>query len=741
MIKKYERYSKIILCFAFITALLLFSGCAKKELPTAPTPAPESVQSIKLSADRALREENYERAATLYRRLLDQPELPRQVRQEALQGLSASAIELGHYLTALDALEDQAKLQPAVQDDWQWHERYIEVLRELDRNEQVAFHLKTLAPDPARPPEVRYNAGMALARLLWQEGKYDRAVLTLEGIYEIFENRSDKARFEQTLAAELQEVPPEDFKSLTALVTPENEIQFPFSIIRTEQARRLAQNPDTWPRAWRILARMSESDAFAGKNLAEEMLEMFMEARGRPGGGIALVIPLTGPYSEIGWKIARGAGAAQWQMVMSGAQMQIKLLNSEAPDLADRIKSLSPTYAIIGGPLRTSIYKKIKSAGLTSVKPFFAFMSGLPDGGEGSEAWRFFSSPKDEADALIDLAVNELNLSRLGLLYPEEPFGHRMADVFRTRVAEKSSMGVDAIGVSADPETVWSSSADNPSALPLGVSAQSSYSPSEPTEWGNSVAEMLGVSRQAPEDEITLPPEPQFEAVFLPDGWSNAELMIPHFYFFEEDRLLFMGPALWSQGLKRDNDIEMRYYRLAVFPGAFWTGSDSPGTAKLLDALNESDMGTPDLWVALGYDFVRFAANLGEMPSIFEPEAVNELLARAPLMDWSIAPIAWNERGEASQELFLFTPSESGMRPVDPDRLYARLMRVRERHEERVQKLMEKKEMEEMRELQGDETPSDSPVEEPLSPEEREVQNRLDSLADSLEQRENSEQQ
>lgn len=742
---KYARHILFVLLLAALAAPMVLGGCGKRPLPTAPAPSEETVQSLTLSAERAMGQEDYKRAETLYRRLLEQPELPDETKALAWRGLADSAVKNGHFRTALEALENLALTDPKVLDGWAWHESYLEVLGRLDRGEQAQFHLQTVVGDPAKPAAVRIDAGLALARELWRGGEYARAVQTLEDVYALFPAPSDKAAFESALARDLQEAPQSVFESLKPLATPENEIVFPYSLIRLEEARRLAGDAKTWPLAWRALTRLSEADAFAGPNLAAGLLEKLTAQRGRPGGAVALVLPLTGAYSEIGWKIARGAGAAQWELILSGIQADVRLLNSEAPDIEEQIRALPVEYSVVGGPLRRSVYDALKQAGLHQTKPFFTFLPSLPDSREGTDAWRFFPSPQDEIKVLLRLTTERLALRRLAVLYPEERFGSRMAELFREEVARLRGQSGQAETNMEGSASIWAA-VDEPGAIPLGVAAEASYAPGDPTKWGRPVAEMLGVPNQprGKDGEPLLPPEPEFEAVFLPDSWSNAELLIPHFYFYEEDRLLFLGPALWEEGLKHDDDIEPRYFRLTVFPGAFHDKSDAPGTRSLRQSLGQSGLADPDFWVALGYDFIRFATRLGEMPPMHDPQAVNALIGPAADMHWSMAPMAWDQNGKASQKLFLFQPSEDGVAPLDPEQLLRRLVNAREAHERRVMKLMEKQQQEKTEQARKKMDAEGSvqgapPVEENLSPEEREVQRRFRTLLDSLEQRDDSE--
>ena len=61
----------------------------------------------------------------------------------------------------------------------------------------------------------------------------------------------------------------------------------------------------------------------------------------------------------------------------------------------------------------------------------------------------------------------------------------------------------------------------------------------------------------------------------------------------------------------------------SYYAGAWWAASD--GGHALQSALTDEGLGQADFWVALGYDFVRFAGRIGTLPSGWTPELVNRI--------------------------------------------------------------------------------------------------------------------
>jgi hypothetical protein len=284
----------------------------------------------------------------------------------------------------------------------------------------------------------------------------------------------------------------------------------------------------------------------------------------------------------------------------------------------------------------------------------FSFLASIGDLEEGRDAWRFFTSRTDEVRSLVSLAVNDLNIKDLAVFYPEEKFGRTMAQTFYRE------------------------------ASPLGgrIKGMQSYPPRNLKQWGKRAGKLLKVPANFNDNKDVPLPLPDFGAVFIPDGWGQAQTLLPNFFFYEGDQLLFLGPGLWSRALDSAKDIDEHYYRLAVCPGAWW--ADSKGGRALQSSLTEEGLGQADFWVALGFDFIRFIGKFGTLPANWDASEVNKRIAAAQEMDFSMARIAWDGHGVASQDLYLFSPVRGGKRLVNSEKLSARIIRAKARREKRV---------------------------------------------------------
>ena len=272
-------------------------------------------------------------------------------------------------------------------------------------------------------------------------------------------------------------------------------------------------------------------------------------------------------------------------------------------------------------------------------------MPSLEQGDEGARAWRFFPSPQDQIDTLINFASTGLNIRTYGAFYPTDAYGVRMTGLMEQSLASHNMLLQKA-----------------------------SYNPADSTSWSNAVAPLINA--QTPQGSKTPVPQTSFEALFLPDSWKSMEMLTTSLLYNGEDRLVLLGTTLWEQSLSGKTIANADKFALAVFPGAW----NQPQAPRALQA-----PGT-DFWNALGYDFVRFAVSMGLDSRLTTPQ-VTARAQRASKMIWGMAPISWDNAGVAHQKLFLFGVSPTGMTPVDVETFQQTRARVLQQAALRMQGL------------------------------------------------------
>ncbi|WP_415718208.1 penicillin-binding protein activator [Maridesulfovibrio sp.] len=654
------RPSNHIFAFVLLTAFIFAGGCVSLQkqpvkMPTASTDM-MSTPTLVSEADKAWRMRDYVTSELYYTRLLARTDLPERVILPATERLAVSSYKSGHYHEAEARLEEWKRLSDKAISSPVWQEYYFETLHAIKNYSKLRDHLSKTMEDPFLPWAIRSAAGKNLSGM-----DQDAASLTaLERLYVIAPENADKKELEQWVMKGLEDKSKAEIFAMNEFIPSGGTLKFPYDLLIFEKAVRQSEDTEYWPMSWRSMAGVIQNGQIADKTYFTEILSKLESKYGIPRVGIALVLPISGRFQEYGWKIVRGAGAAQWEMTKAGLDVDVQVINTEAPDWLERLQNLPPWYATIGGPLSVNAFKQLEQAGIYADKVTFSFLAKPGNLEEGKQAWRFFSSPEDQIRASLDLAVNDLGITRLAVLYPQEKFGRQMSKKFFDMAVKRGAR----------------------------ITGMESYPPHDFPQWGKVVGKLVRAPQKKAQNEAEglgedAPlAETDFGAVFIPDTWHQAQLLIPHFFYHEADTLVFLGPELWSQALNSARDVEARNLRLTVAPGAWWPASD--GAGRLKEIMDREGLGTPDFWIALGYDFIKFAGRLGTFSEGWTAETVNARIKDAQHMDFSLAPISWDAEGHASQKLYLFRPEQNGKTRIDADLVSTTLAKAKNRRAARV---------------------------------------------------------
>lgn len=338
---------------------------------------------------------------------------------------------------------------------------------------------------------------------------------------------------------------------------------------------------------------------------------------------VVLALPVSGPYAQIAGKIKSGAQQAARELAAHGIHPRLEELNTEDPDWLRKLEQLPAECAIVGGPMREQAYLAARKSGATERRAFFAFMATLQNNDEGHAAWRFFPGPKDQVEALVNFAVDDLNIRSFGAFYPDDNYGRRMTAIFEEYLGKKNA-----------------------------TLQKSAYNAAAPGSWGRILSTMIkpqnvGQNRQPV-------PQTTFEAIFLPDSWKNMDKITTSLLYNGEDRLVLLGTTLWEQGLSGKQIPAGGKYTLAVFP-AIWDRARAP---KSLQAASN------DFWTALGFDFINFAVNTGLIERL-DATRINARASHAAGKVRAMSPIYYDAQGLAHQKLYVFQVTPSGPKPVN----------------------------------------------------------------------------
>ena len=584
--------------------------------------------------------------------------------EQTWKRLALNSIRNKKYTQALTALKRWASLSPQVKNTWSWQKLYIQALKRTQSDAAYEEYLCRLVVKNKYPLLLKIEAGSVLARHYFAQKKYSQGLQIYKELHEQARDNELKAKLEIGLLELLKQLSLAELEEIKSNLDQAKKWDFPQNIVfwvySIQKLKADADANSCWPCIWANLNSLLQNGKFTDLKPFQAEFDFWVKKLGKPAQTIGLVLPLSGPYGAIGWKILRGAGLAQWNLLQNGIQIKIKTINTDSPDWKNLVAN-EKEAVIFGGPILKKNWEKLTATAATASpgensgsgnnsnssrsdnserKFFFTFLPAIDQ--EGQAGWRFFPGSRDQVRALIKTVIQDLNFTNLAILYPEEDFGRKMSRIFWE---EATKLGGKITGLK-------------------------SYPPDQPTKWGKVVASFLNIKDR---DDPLQNPDPDFQAVFIPDSLSRASAIIPQFFFYDENRLVFLGPMLWTQGLN-PHELEIHYFSLALVPGAWWPENREAKVILLKKLLEQTAQGEPDFWVALGFDFIRFSAMLTSLLSdTWQPAKLNQILAGLQGMDWTISPISWDEHGRAREELFVFQLSNSGLIPANMTTIEAKI--------------------------------------------------------------------
>jgi ABC-type branched-subunit amino acid transport system substrate-binding protein len=259
---------------------------------------------------------------------------------------------------------------------------------------------------------------------------------------------------------------------------------------------------------------------------------------------IGVVLPMSGPYASIGEQTLRGL---QLALGISGSTSKygIRLIvqdsmssPEEATKAVDQLIYKDHVMAIIGGLSSKTVTAEATRAqemgipflalaqkpGLTKIGPFI-FTNSI--------------TPKLQVEHIVSYAVDRLKFKRFAVLYPNDRYGVEFANLFWDEVSRRGGK----------------------------VTAAQTYPPGE-TDFKASIRKMVGTyyledryheyqqllaewkkknkSRRKQPPETLLPPQVNFDALFIPDDPRALGQIAPMLAFNDVTNIYLLGTNLWN---------------------------------------------------------------------------------------------------------------------------------------------------------------------------------------------------
>jgi ABC-type branched-subunit amino acid transport system substrate-binding protein/outer membrane protein assembly factor BamD (BamD/ComL family) len=244
-----------------------------------------------------------------------------------------------------------------------------------------------------------------------------------------------------------------------------------------------------------------------------------------------------------------------------------------------------------------------------------------------------------QARFLAEYATHVLHLSRFAVLYPDEPYGRTLKDLFIEHVIQLQGEVVTAAPY-----------------------------PPEATDFRQPIKSIGGVDDETLRDLLagtaTLPlsdggttaeaegsPKP-YEAIFLPGYYDTVGLVAPELAFYNITGVQLLGGDGWNS--PKIVEIGERFVEGGIFVDGFFVDASSPSVAAFVEAFQSRYGESPDLLAAQAYDTLEMVAQVLQSGVRTRPQLRDGLLQVRDFPGVS-GTTSINAQGDAEKILYLLT--------------------------------------------------------------------------------------
>jgi ABC-type branched-subunit amino acid transport system substrate-binding protein len=392
----------------------------------------------------------------------------------------------------------------------------------------------------------------------------------------------------------------------------------------------------------------------------EEWLKVDMTA-------IGCVLPLSGRYQAYGDRVLRGVVMAAQDFKNNGGDIQLIIKDSGGdPDLAVaavRDLVLDSKVAAIIGPLSRVAAEAAAEEAQKLWVPIITLTQKEGVSDIGDYVFRYFVSNEQQTRALVEYAVLGLDYKRFAILYPDESYGTRLMNLFWD---ELERLGAEVRGIEA-------------------------YDPSQ-TDFADQIKKLVGLYYPRPEGEATdliegekaskispadlkgEVPEDQeeeeipivdFDAIFIPDGYSQVGLIAPQLAYHDVTGVKLLGTNLWNS--QKLVEMAAPYLQDAVFVDGFFSGSSLPLTSQFVRSYEQTFGGKPGYPEAQAYDTMRLLIEGLRQPEVTSRPILRDALLGIQSLPGVAGTASVGPDGEVSKPPFLITIYRRRMEEIQVD--------------------------------------------------------------------------
>lgn len=379
---------------------------------------------------------------------------------------------------------------------------------------------------------------------------------------------------------------------------------------------------------------------------------------------VGCLLPLSGRYGKFGKHVldALLLGARAFEDAgASGLPIRLVIRDTEGdPEKAvgyvDELAGIPELVGVVG-PLRASVAFASAQEAQKLGLPMITLTQREDVAAAGDYIFQNGLTVRQQVDTLVEYVMDEMGLSSMAVLYPEDPYGRRAQELFVEKVEEMGGEIVASVSY-GDEETDFQDEIRqlvgeeyvNEMNRREEERKQKGLLGEEDVGGGEGGVGMPGGVPEESEEEPLLPP---FEVLFVPDHYKKVALIAPHLALYDLNEITLLGTNAWNSPHLVEEAGE--YVRDAIFVDGFFAESAMPDVQAFVEHYLEAFQREPRALEAQAYDSLLILEEAFQRADAKTRDSVRESLANLDGYPGLSGYTRFNEDGSAKKRLYILS--------------------------------------------------------------------------------------
>ncbi|MBI3753153.1 MAG: penicillin-binding protein activator [Deltaproteobacteria bacterium] len=243
----------------------------------------------------------------------------------------------------------------------------------------------------------------------------------------------------------------------------------------------------------------------------------------------------------------------------------------------------------------------------------------------GDYIFRNFLLPSEQAKAAAAYAINKLNYKKFAILYPNNPYGIELANLFKEEI--KKDKGE--------------------------IVAEGQYKEGQ-TYFGKEITQLFKIKETEKKEgrrKIKIfEPAVTADALYIPDYFDTVGLIAPYLAYYNIKDVKLLGVSGWNS--PRLIELGGKYVEGAVFVDGFFAGSKRAMTAQFVNNFKNIYAAEPGIIEAQAYDATKIIID-AIIRGNGKKEEIRAALAHVKDFPGATGDITFDSNREAVKNLFM----------------------------------------------------------------------------------------